>query len=90
MSDEQPAQEAEEVEFRRLRWRCRRGMRELDQLFGRYLGREWKQASDADRGVFLQLLESEDDKLWSWFMGYEQCPDDARASLIQRIRQLPP
>jgi antitoxin CptB len=89
MSDERTLDEAEEIEFRRLRWRCRRGMRELDQLFGRYLDREWKQASEAERGVFLQLLDCEDDKLWRWFMGYEQCPDDALASLIQRIRQLP-
>ncbi|HEY5972449.1 MAG TPA: succinate dehydrogenase assembly factor 2 [Pseudoxanthomonas sp.] len=82
--------EAGEIELRRIRWRCRRGMRELDQLFGRYLEREWEQASDEDRGVFLQLLECEDDKLWRWFMGYEQCPDDALAPLLQRIRQLPP
>ncbi len=88
MSQEQTTHEAEEIEFRRLRWRCRRGMRELDQLFGRYLDREWKQASHEERGVFLQLVESEDDKLWRWFMGYEQCPDDALASLIQRIREL--
>ncbi len=82
--------EADEVELKRLRWRCRRGMRELDQLFGRYLDREWAGASQVERGVFLRLLDCEDDKLWRWFMGYEQCPDDALASLIQRIRQLPP
>ena len=82
--------EADEIELKRLRWRCRRGMRELDQLFGRYLDRDWAGASDADHGVFLRLLDCEDDKLWRWFMGYEQCPDDALASLIQRIRQLPP
>ncbi|MGH8026620.1 MAG: succinate dehydrogenase assembly factor 2 [Pseudoxanthomonas sp.] len=82
--------EADEVELKRLRWRCRRGMRELDQLFGRYLDRQWARASDVERGVFLRLLDCEDDKLWRWFMGYEQCPDDALASLIQHIRQLPP
>ncbi|MET0814153.1 MAG: succinate dehydrogenase assembly factor 2, partial [Pseudoxanthomonas sp.] len=49
--------EADELELKRLRWRCRRGMRELDQLFGRYLDREWASASDADRGVFLRLLD---------------------------------
>ena len=80
--------EADALELKRLRWRCRRGMRELDQLFGRYLDREWAGASEAGRGVFLRLLDCEDDKLWRWFMGYEQCPDDALASLIQRIRQL--
>lgn len=82
--------EADALELKRLRWRCRRGMRELDQLFGRYLDREWAGASEAGRGVFLRLLDCEDDKLWRWFMGYEQCPDDALASLIQHIRQLPP
>ena len=86
---EAPVLTAEEIEFKRLRWRCRRGMRELDQLFGRYVDREWVGASEAERGVFLQLLECEDDKLWRWFMGYEHCPDDALAPLIQRIRQLP-
>ncbi len=82
--------ESDALELKRLRWRCRRGMRELDQLFGRYLDREWADASEGQRGVFLRLLDCEDDKLWRWFMGYEQCPDDALASLIQRIRQLPP
>ena len=81
--------EAEDIELKRIRWRCRRGMRELDQLFGRYLDRDWAQASEAERGAFLRLLDCEDDKLWRWFMGYEQCPDDALALLVQRIRQLP-
>ena len=81
--------DAEHVELKRIRWRCRRGMRELDQLFGRYVEREWVGASEVERGVFLQLLECEDDKLWRWFMGYEQCPDDSLAPLIHRIRQLP-
>ncbi len=76
--------------LRRVRWRCRRGMRELDQLFGRYLDREWAQASEVERGVFLRVVDCEDDKLWRWFMGYEQCPDEQIAALIQRIRQLPP
>lgn len=80
---------SDDIELKRIRWRCRRGMRELDQLFGRYVDRQWAQASEAERGVFLRLLDCEDDKLWRWFMGYEQCPDVALASLIQRIRQLP-
>lgn len=75
--------------IKRLRWRCRRGMRELDQLFERYLDKAWAGDSQAQRAVFLQLLECEDDKLWRWFMGYEDCPDAALAQLVERIRQLP-
>jgi antitoxin CptB len=79
----------DDPELKRVRWRCRRGMRELDQLFGRYLDRSWPTESEAQRVVFLRLLDCEDDKLWRWFMGYEQCPDAELAALVERIRQLP-
>ena len=81
--------DADELEFKRLRWRCRRGMRELDHLLGRYLEREWRQASECERGVFLRLLDTEDDKLWRWFMGYEIVTDAEIAPLVDRIRTLP-
>jgi len=79
-----------DAELKRLRWRCRRGMRELDQLLTRWLDREWTAASDSQREVFLRLLDSEDDRLWRWFLGHETAPDAAVDSLIQYIRTLPP
>jgi len=82
--------ESDELELRRLRWRCRRGMRELDQLLGRYLDREWRQSSHAERGIFLRLLSAEDDKLWHWFMGNEAAVDVEVQQLVERIRSLPP
>lgn len=78
-----------DLELKKLRWRCRRGMKELDQLLTRYLDREWAQASEAERGVFLQLLDCEDDRLWRWLMGFEHSDDAALDTLIQRIRALP-
>ena len=74
----------------KLRWRCRRGMRELDQLLLRYLDREWAAASDAERAVFLRVLDSEDDKLWRWVMGRERPEDDDVHALVSRIADLPP
>ncbi|KAF1706985.1 hypothetical protein CSC71_13530 [Pseudoxanthomonas sangjuensis] len=80
----------DEIELKRLRWRCcRRGMKELDSLFGRYLDHAWAQASEAERGVFLRLIEVEDDKLWRWLMGYEECPDVELFPLLVTIRDLP-
>ena len=73
----------------KLRWRCRRGMRELDQLMLRYLEREWPAAPDAERAVFLRLLDCEDDKLWRWFMGRERPEADDIHALAQRIADLP-
>ncbi len=80
---------SDDPELRRLRWRCRRGMRELDQLLTRYLDRRWPQASDEERGVFLRLLDCEDDRLWRWFLGHETASDAALDILVQRIRTLP-
>lgn len=81
--------ESESAELRRLRWRSRRGMRELDVLFTAYLDHAWAEDSAAQRGVFLRLLDCEDDSLWRWFMGYEEIPDAELAALIERIGQLP-
>lgn len=64
-------------------------MRELDQLFDRYLSQRWAASSEGERAVFLRLLDCEDDRLWRWFLGYETCQDVELANLIERIRQLP-
>ncbi len=80
---------SDDPELRRLRWRCRRGMRELDQLMLRYLDGCWAQADEAERGLFVRLLDSEDDKLWRWFMGRERPEDAALESLVVRIIDLP-
>lgn len=79
----------DQAELRRLRWRARRGMRELDVLFTRYLDQAWAGDSEQQRGVFLRLLDCEDDRLWRWFMGYEEIPDATLRALVQRILALP-
>lgn len=85
----QASVDANDNEFKRLRWRCRRGMRELDVLLTRWLEREWAAASESQRGVFLRLLDCEDDKLWRMFLGNEAAPDEALEALVNHIRAMP-
>jgi antitoxin CptB len=66
---------SDESDLRRLRWRCRRGMRELDQLLVRYVDRHWEHAEPSQRIAFERLLACEDDQLWRWFLSRTQ-PDD--------------
>ena len=80
---------SDDSELKRIRWRCRRGMRELDQLFDRYLARCWATESEPQRVVFLRLLDCEDDKLWRWFMGRERPEDSGLDGIVQRIIDLP-
>ena len=80
---------SDDAELRRLRWRCRRGMRELDQLMLRYLDGRWPAADEAERAVFLRLLDTEDDKLWRWFMSRETPQEAELDALVHRILDLP-
>lgn len=53
-----------------LRWRCRRGMRELDVLLERYLADAWPDASPDARRAFEELLELSDPELAALFLGH--------------------
>ena len=58
-----------DAEFKRLRWRCRRGTRELDQLLGWWLDTRYAGASNELREGFSALLEQQDPQLWDWLLG---------------------
>ena len=79
----------QDVELKKLRWRCRRGMMELDILLGRWLDQRWRQSPMAERDIFLRLLACEDDILWRWLSGLEKPADYALADLVEHIRNLP-
>lgn len=81
--------QTDEAERRRLQWRCRRGMRELDALMCRYLEARWPQADVPERAQFERLLAVEDDRLWRWFLGREEIVDPDMNALVARILALP-
>lgn len=76
------------IELKRLRWQCRRGMREMDMLLERWLDRHYSQADATERARFVQLLQTEDDLLWQWIMEKDLPEDDALASLLHQIRSV--
>jgi antitoxin CptB len=72
-------------EFGKLRWRCRRGMRELDVLLTRYVDEEYRTAAPEQQEAFRRLLEMQDPVMHAYFLGRETPPDAVLASLIARI-----
>jgi antitoxin CptB len=68
----------------RLRWRCRRGMKELDVLLARYLDRHFCRAPIGEQEAFRQLLETQDPILHAYCLGSEPPPPQF-AALIERI-----
>jgi antitoxin CptB len=74
------------VDAARVRWRCRRGMRELDQLLGWYFEQRFAQSGDAGRQAFAELLEQPDPELWSWLLGQTTPARSDWRSIIDEIR----
>ena len=73
------------AELGRLRWRCRRGLRELDELLTRYVDREYAAASAAHQAAFRALLDSHDPVIYAYFLGRQTPEDPVLSSLIDRI-----
>lgn len=71
---------------KRLRWRCRRGTRELDQLVGWWLDERHALATPEQQGAFAALLEAQDPDLWDWVMGRGRPADAEQAAIIDAIR----
>ena len=79
------ADEATDLEIRRLRWQCRRGMLELDHLLDRFLDLGYAALSEAQRATLLALLVQQDTLSSDSFMSRAEPPDPAFAVLIRRI-----
>lgn len=74
-----------EVSFARLRWRCRRGMRELDVVFQRYLEQRYRQAPAAEQRAFEALVELQDPQLLNYLVGRETPADPELVNVVARL-----
>ena len=54
----------------KLRWNCRRGMKELEVLLLPFLEYCYDDFDSAFQRQFVRLLGFDDASLFSWFMGY--------------------
>jgi antitoxin CptB len=70
----------------RLRWRTRRGTRELDALFGGWLDERFASANEAQQQAFDELLDVQDPDLWDWVMGHSRPERADWQAIIDDIR----
>ena len=72
---------------RRLRWRCRRGTREMDLILGRFLAVVGDGPDEETRRGLDRLLNQSDQDLLDWITGRSAPPDAVLAVLVDRIRR---
>lgn len=82
-------QEAETAEAsrRRVRWQCRRGMRELDLVLQAFIAHGYEKLGSAERTRFAWLLEQPDAVLIGWLLETAPPIDEGMRRLVAKIRQ---
>lgn len=87
-SGEGNGQDAEHL--RRLRWQCRRGMLELDQVLLAFLETDYALLDSSDQASFEMLLAQPDHLLSQWLFGERARPTDPEIDrVVQAIRRAP-
>ncbi|MDQ3583849.1 MAG: succinate dehydrogenase assembly factor 2 [Pseudomonadota bacterium] len=69
-----------------LRWRSRRGTRELDLILLGFLSAGFEDLTPQDRRVYARLLDTPDPDLMTWLLGQASPSDPEIAKLVQAIR----
>ncbi len=78
--------ETHEASLRRMEWRCRRGMLEMDLLFVSFVSRYLQSLSKAQITALDKLLVLADNELWKLVFEGEYVSDFATSQVLTMIR----
>ena len=70
----------------RMRWRCRRGLLELDIVLGRFVASEYAQLDEAGQRAFEELLDMPDNPLWDMIAERRQAVRIEHQALLEKLR----
>jgi len=76
----------DQVLRRRRRWRCRRGLLELDLLLQGYFDEYYDGMAPSQRDLFGELLEQADEDLGAWILRGETLDQERFRDLVTAIR----
>ena len=77
---------SESAELKRIRWRARRGLLELDIVLGRFIEAHYAQLDDAGKLAFEELLDMPDNPLWDMIAGKPEVGPGEQQELLEKIR----
>ncbi len=75
-----------EKELERMRWRCRRGMLELDIVLGRFVEKHYHGLDMGQRAAFDALLDMPDVALWDMITGNRLQQDGSQHKVLELLR----
>lgn len=75
-------------EAAKLKWHCRRGMRELDVLLVTYCEECYPTASDGEQRTFAAFLELQDDVIFDYLFGSGRPDSVELLELVNKIKSI--
>jgi len=72
----------------RVRWRCRRGLLELDILLGRFVDAHYASLNESELQVFDELLDMADNPLWDTISGKLEVTKIEHQALFEKIKSV--
>ena len=86
MTNNTPIYKTPAEEVPRLKWLCRRGVKELDIIMSHYLEYSFLDAPASEQKAFRELLQIEDPILFQLVVGSEKSPDTEQDKLLAQLR----
>lgn len=74
-------------EFERARWRCRRGLLELDIVLQRFMDRYYRQLDQHGLEQFERLLSLPDNDLWDLITARQVTTDDNLQQIVELLQK---
>ncbi|TCV90213.1 FAD assembly factor SdhE [Sulfurirhabdus autotrophica] len=75
------------IELNRLRWRCRRGLLELDIVLERFIEHHYSSLSELEKASFIELLTEADNDLWELISGVNAVSASYNGRVLSLLRQ---
>lgn len=77
----------EEMRTRRMLWRCRRGLLELDLVLAEFVRQHYPHLTRRHALAFEQLLDYGDNELWGLVTGLEANRDKDHRQVLELLRK---
>lgn len=74
-------------ELDRVRWRCRRGLLELDIVLGRFIEQRYAAMDDEQRLIFDELSDLPDTELWDLITGNKELTHAHQRGVLEWLKQ---
>ena len=75
------------LEERKVIYRARRGLKEIDVYFDPYVKQYYLQADAHEKAMFAELVEQEDPDLLDWFMEVSAPPRPELLDFIHKLKK---